>query len=249
MPISTIRRLTGSVRTRNANYQLAAVLTFVAGATNAGGFLVVEQYTSHMTGILAAIADNLIMANFKLVLSGIAAVLSFVAGAMVSTMLIKYNRRLGRQSEYAAPLLLESLLLLGFGLLFNQLDRFEWLFIPVTVWVLCFVMGLQNALITVMSLSEIRTTHVTGMVTDIGIELGKLAYNYRLGADQQKSATHTNSHKLLLSMMLVLLFLAGGIIGAYGFKQVNYVFAISLSAILLVLASVPIVDDLLQKLR
>lgn len=244
MPISFSRRLTGRVRTRAANYQLAGVLTLIAGATNAGGFLAVEQYTSHMTGILSAVADNLAIDNYKLALSGIAALLSFVAGAATATLMIQRNRRLGRESEFAAPLMLEAILLLCFGLLSNQLERFEWLFVPLTVWLLCFVMGLQNALITVMSQSEIRTTHITGMITDIGIELGKFSYCYRLICRQKQHTRHTNSHKLVLSLVLVLLFLTGGVIGAYGFKYVDCVFTILLAAILLALACVPIMDDL-----
>lgn len=245
MPISFSRRLTGRVRTRSANYQLAGILTLIAGATNAGGFLVVEQYTSHMTGIVSALADNIALYNYKLVLSGLAALFSFIAGATVASLMIQRSRGLGRQSEYAAPLMLEAILLLCFGLLFNQLERFEWLFIPLTVWLLCFVMGLQNGLITVISQSEIRTTHMTGMVTDIGIELGKLSRYCYVGYRKKPTAIRTNSHKLILSIVLVLLFLTGGIIGAYGFKHVDGVFTVSLAAILLLLASVPVIDDLL----
>ncbi len=57
-----------------------------------------------------------------------------------------------------------------------RLARIEGLFVPATVMLLCFIMGLQNAVITKLSHAEIRTTHVTGVVTDIGIELGKLSY-------------------------------------------------------------------------
>ncbi len=244
MPISFSRRLTGRVRTRSANYQLAGVLTLIAGATNAGGFLVVEQYTSHMTGILSAVADNLAFYNYKLALSGLAALLSFIAGSIVSTLMIQRNRSLGRESEYAAPLMLEALLLLCFGVMSNQLERFEWLFIPLTVWLLCFVMGLQNALITMMSQSEIRTTHITGMVTDIGIELGKMSRCSQGSCTKNKRLIRTKSHKLLLSIVLVLLFLTGGVIGAYGFKYVDCVFTISLAVVLLVLACVPVIDDI-----
>ena len=42
------------------------------------------------------------------------------------------------------------------------------LFVPVTVVLLCFIMGLQNAVITKLSRADIRTTHITGIITDIG---------------------------------------------------------------------------------
>jgi len=64
MPIFYLRRLTGRERTQNANQQLARYLTFVAGAINAGGFLAVRQYSSHVTGIVSAMADNLALRTY-----------------------------------------------------------------------------------------------------------------------------------------------------------------------------------------
>jgi uncharacterized membrane protein YoaK (UPF0700 family) len=67
-------------------------------------------------------------------------------------------------------------LLLCFGVLGKNLEHVHWLFVPLNVSLLCFVMGLQNAVVTKLSNAEIRTMHVTGMATDMGIELGKLCY-------------------------------------------------------------------------
>ena len=59
MPQATMRHLVGRARTRHANRQLGVLLAFVAGAVNAGGFLAIRRYTSHMTGVLSGIADDL----------------------------------------------------------------------------------------------------------------------------------------------------------------------------------------------
>jgi len=68
-------------------------------------------------------------------------------------------------------LVAESVLILIFGLLAGQLTWIhrDWVYVAV----LCFTMGLQNAIITKISKAQIRTTHVTGMITDIGIELAR----------------------------------------------------------------------------
>lgn len=50
---------------------LVRFLTFVAGAANAGGFLAVQQYTSHMSRIVSSMADNLALGDVGLVLSGL----------------------------------------------------------------------------------------------------------------------------------------------------------------------------------
>ena len=59
MPIQYLRRLTSPQRTDDANRRLGQSLAFVAGAANAGGFLAVKQYTSHMSGIVSAMADDI----------------------------------------------------------------------------------------------------------------------------------------------------------------------------------------------
>ena len=64
-----LRHLTGRHRTTVTNRTLGLLLAFNAGAINAGGFLVVNMYTSHMTGFLSLVADNLVLGNMTLVLS------------------------------------------------------------------------------------------------------------------------------------------------------------------------------------
>ena len=75
------RRLTGRTRTQPANRQLGCMLAFIAGAVNAGGFLAVQHYTSHMTGIVSAMADQLALGMYSLVLVGFSALVSFLLGA------------------------------------------------------------------------------------------------------------------------------------------------------------------------
>ncbi|WER47913.1 DUF1275 domain-containing transporter [Cupriavidus sp. WKF15] len=243
MPILYLRRLTGKERNPGINRQLACYLAFVAGATNAGGFLAVQQYTSHMSGIVSAMADNLALGSFWLMLDGLGALLSFLAGAACSAVLINWARRERLHSEYALPLMLEAALLVCFGLLGGNLEHHEWLFVPATVMVLCFIMGLQNAMVTKLSNAEIRTTHVTGMVTDIGIELGKLFYCNLSRADPGKPLVLANRHKLRVLITLVALFFAGGVIGALGFKHVGFSATLALAALLVALAAVPVLDD------
>ena len=187
MPIQYARRLAGRKRTPQANRHLGLMLAFVAGAINAGGFLAVQQYTSHMTGIVSSMADNLVLGAYDLVLGG--------AGGL-----------------------------------------------------LCFIMGLQNAVITKLSQSEIRTTHNTGIVTDIGIELGKLVYWNRSPLPEARRV-RVNRPRLVLLSLLALSFFLGGLSGAYGFKQFGYLATLPLAALLVLLASGPALDDLILSWR
>jgi uncharacterized membrane protein YoaK (UPF0700 family) len=249
MPILFLRRLTGKERTTESNRQLGLSLAFVAGAANAGGFLAVHQYTSHMTGIVSSMADDLALGSILPALAGLGALLSFIAGAACSAILINWARNRQLQSEYAMSLMLEAALLLCFGFLGGNLALHMGLFVPVTVMLLCFIMGLQNAIITKLSKAEIRTTHVTGLVTDIGIELGKLFYWNRVDDKSTKFRVIANRQKLRLLLMLLLMFFAGGVIGAVGFKRIGFLSTIPLAIILMLLAAVPVLDDLIDKWR
>lgn len=238
MPLFYLRRLTGRQRTEAANRHLACYLAFIAGATNAGGFLAVRQYTSHMSGIVSAMADNLAAGNPSLVLRGFCAVIAFLLGAFLTSILVRWARARALDSEYALPLIVEALLLVAFGCTGRVFaaDR-----LLSTILLLCFTMGLQNAIITKVSNAVIRTTHLTGMLTDIGIALGGLVMGaFRIGSP---AATAERSRLRLLTA-LVVLFFVGGVIGALGFKHIGFLFTLPLALILLVLAAMPILDDL-----
>ncbi|MBB3223051.1 YoaK family protein [Pseudoduganella umbonata] len=243
MPINYARRLTGRQREAGGNRQLGMVLAFVAGAANAGGFVAVRQYTSHMTGIVSAVADDVAAGVFDLAAAGLGALVAFVAGAACCALIVNYARRREMHSVYALPLLLEAMLLLAFGVLGTWLASVEVLVVPATIALLCFMMGLQNAVVTKLSNAEIRTTHITGVVTDIGIELGKALYPNR---DATAVPVLANRGRLRLLAMLALCFFTGGIAGAMGFARLGYSATVPLAMMLVLLAIVPVVDDLRQ---
>lgn len=236
-------------RTAGTDRLLGALLAFNAGAVNAGGFLVVGLYTSHMTGFASMLADQLVLGNMTLALGALGALLAFVSGAAVTALLVNWARQRRLRSEYALPLLLEAVLLLVFGLMGATLGRQTPFAVPLTVLVLAFTMGLQNALITKISASQIRTTHMTGVITDLGIELGKLLYWNRQAHLQQGAAgppplaVRANRFKLKLYGTLLLSFFTGGIVGATGFKHVGFIWVLPLAALLLIVSLPPLVAD------
>ena len=236
-----IRGWTDVQRSPEANLRLGLVLTFVAGATNAGGFLAVGSYTSHMTGIVSSVADDLVLGNMTLALAGVVCLMAFMAGAMCTAMLVNWGLRQRLHSSYSLPLLLESVALLVFGLFGAAIAAWSQVFVPITVVLLCFIMGLQNAVITKISKAEIRTTHITGLVTDLGIELGKLFYMNR---SHLTAPVLANRHRLRVQASLVLGFLVGGLVGALGFKHGGYITTLPLAALLWILCLRPLLSDL-----
>ncbi len=232
--------LVGKRRTTESNKALGRHLAFIAGAINAGGFMVVQQYTSHMTGILSLAVDSIALNHWLSAVSMIFYILFFICGAATTAIMVLYARTFHMYSQYALPLAFEALLLIMFGITNSKympqmhLDTFY------IIALLCYLMGLQNAVITKLSDTAIRTTHITGMVTDIGIEIGKLLFFCKKG-----SAKHTKSNKdkISLHLSIVLSFLIGGVSGAYGFKYIGFVSVLPLAGYLLFISYMPIRKD------
>lgn len=139
------------------------------------------------------------------------------------------------ESEYALPLLGEAALLVVFGFTGHIFSGGR---VMGTVMLLCFTMGLQNAIVTKLSNAVIRTTHLTGMVTDIGIALGRIV---SLTEDESQQVEFA---KVRLLASLIAMFFVGGTIGALGFKHAGFLFTLPLAMILVVLAVMPILDDM-----
>lgn len=246
MPLTPSRQLIGTARNALANRRLGVILALIAGAINAGGFLAVQQYTSHMTGMVSAMADAVALGQWLVVGASAGALVAFVAGAAVTAVLVNLGRRQGWHSQYALPLLLEAALLLVFGLLGPRLASMHGLFVPLTVMLLCFMMGLQNALITKMSRAEIRTTHLTGVMTDLGIELGKALYWNRDGRDGLEPV-RVQSARVRLLLALSLAFFLGGVLGALGFQAMGYAATLPIAGLLLLLSLGPLWDDVRRR--
>jgi uncharacterized membrane protein YoaK (UPF0700 family) len=246
MPIEYARSLTRRDSSHHTIRQLGLALAFVAGAANAGAYLAVQTYTSHMTGIVSSMAEHVAVGEWALALGAAGAVVSFLLGAMTSAIMINFGRRRRSSSEFALPLLLEACLFLVFGLLGAALADIQGLFIPMTVMLLCFMMGLQNAVITKISGAVVRTTHLTGVITDLGIELGKWTYWNRAG-DATLTPVMADRERLATLSLLIGAFFCGGVLGALGFKYFGYLTTLPLAGILFFLSAAPVLDDLRRR--
>ncbi|MEK8025600.1 YoaK family protein [Pseudaquabacterium rugosum] len=243
MPVAYLDVLSGARRSALGNRHLGVLLAFVAGAVNAGGFLAVSRYTSHMTGIVSGVADDLALGQWWLAGAGVVAVSAFVGGSACTALLINWGRRQRLSGVYAMPLMVEALALLIFGLLGASLHVAIDLIVPATVLLLCFIMGLQNAVITKISRAQIRTTHLTGLLTDLGIELGRLMYwNRRPGPPEQQ--VRADRDRMVIHATLIGTFFVGGVCGALAFKHLGFVATVPVAVVLAIVALPPVWRDL-----
>jgi uncharacterized membrane protein YoaK (UPF0700 family) len=225
------------------------ILAFTAGAINAGGFVAAGRYSSHMTGILSSTADALVVGKISLLIGGMFSLLAFVAGAITSTMQISWARRTQLHAEHAWSLVIEASLLLVVGIYGELFIADAQILIPATILLLCFTMGIQNAIIVKISSTEVRTTHMTGIVTDLGIELGRLFYWNR-----NKNLTETfkvlaDRGKLKVRLQMITSFLAGAVCGSHAFAYMSFAASIPFAALLYLVALPAIVLDANRKIR
>jgi uncharacterized membrane protein YoaK (UPF0700 family) len=244
--VRRLRFLTNRHRAPSTNTALGLLLAFNAGAVNAGGFLVLHMYTSHMTGFASQLADGMVLGNVTLLLNALGAILAFVTGAAVCAVLVNWGRQHRLHGVYALPLVLEAALMFPFGLMGAITLTWATPFaVPLTVLLLSFIMGLQNAVASKTSGGSIRTTHMTGNITDMGIELGKMLYwNRRTALLPMQVAVRHDRSRLRRAAGLVGMFVAGGAVGALGFKYVGFICVVPLAALLLALSIPPLLRDI-----
>ena len=222
----------GEARDHDADLRLAGSLAGVAGALNAAGFYAADLYSSNMTGNVSAFASRVALTQVTEAGVYLALVLVFMVGAASSTLLINAGRRRGVVRIYAVSVMAEAVLLALVAVLSLLATGRPRDF--VLAYGLSFLMGLQNAVVTRISDARIRTTHVTGMITDIGMELGNLADPaWRRSAPDGGAA---NRQKLRLHGVTVACFVLGGVAGVVAFRAIGPAFLLLAAAFLFALA-------------
>lgn len=171
----------GVERSEHHNQRLAAYLALVAGFVNSAGFVLIGSFSSHVTGNVGRFADDLALGHATALYPALM-VIAFFAGAFAASMAIESNVVRHRPTTYGGLLLCEAGVLaafVGMSYLFDdRTPRFQ----DAQAMLLCFAMGLQNSLVTRLSGAVVRTTHLTGVVTDLGIETARWFRHWRAQA-------------------------------------------------------------------
>ncbi len=159
-------RQEGPDRNLRANVTLAILLASIAGAVNASGFLLLGFNTSHMSGNATVLGEALGGERLELAWASMKLIFAYVLGAATTATLIELTRKYSRL-RYIPTLLLEIAILSWVAITLTANPRAD---DPLLSQGLAFAMGLQNALVTRVSGAVVRTTHITGVLTDLGLE-------------------------------------------------------------------------------
>lgn len=198
----------GKNRTLLHNIQLASLLSFVAGIVNVTGFFAIATLTTNVTGHFAFFADEVFRTNWIMAWNYLLYILAFFFGAFVSNFCIEIFTKRDLQLVNIVPVLTEIAILVSVALL----THYKYLVDPgLIACSLLFAMGLQNALVTKISNSAVRTTHLTGLFTDLGIEFSQLFFFRK--AEQR----HRLTSSIKLRLVIISFFFLGCIFGGYAF--------------------------------
>jgi uncharacterized membrane protein YoaK (UPF0700 family) len=214
----------GDKRTFRLDGQLAVLFAAIAGALNAAGFQAAGFFSANMTGNASSFSDHMALGDWPAAGFFALFITAFIAGAMVSGLLIQWGSARGSRAKYAYGIILEGtvVLVLGGAALLNLLHPYA------LILGLSFAMGVQNAATTRISNARVRTTHVSGMATDIGLGLAGL-----IGHATRDTET-TARLKLYGSAMAAFIF--GGILGVAAYLAIGGLLFVGMGLLLLAVA-------------
>lgn len=207
-----------------------------AGLLNIGGYMAGHQLVSHVTGFVTFFGASLGEANFTHSLMLLIIPLFFLLGAMVSGYFVDVRLRKGKKPKYYITFgimffFLLLVFILGVGHYFG--DFGEWSSPRrsyALLIILCFVCGIQNATISVVSKSVIRTTHLTGITTDLGLGIMRLLNRKKLG-DSVLGEKQAN----LMRIAIIVSFILGSALGGFVFGHFafyGFIFPLLISGML-----------------
>lgn len=202
----------GKKRTPKHNLQIASLLSFVAGIVNVAGFLAVAKLTTNVTGHFAFFVDEIFKLNIWQGFIYFLYIFFFFLGSFSSSFIVEIVSRRNENHIYLIPTAIEGLILFLVAIFGKDLILENPNLIACS---LLFAMGLQNSLVTRISNATVRTTHLTGLFTDLGIELSQLLFF------RDKESREKLFSSIRLRLTIISFFFIGGIIGGIFYSKIG----------------------------
>jgi uncharacterized membrane protein YoaK (UPF0700 family) len=197
----------------------------VAGIVNVAGFLAIQRLTTNVTGHFAFIVEEILKLNFWQGFIYFLYIFFFFLGSFVSNLIVEIISKTNDRFIYVIPTIIESLILFFLAIfgqfLISQNPN-------LLACAMLFAMGLQNSLVTTISNSTVRTTHLTGLFTDLGIELSQLFFY------NQKDQKDKLYGSIKLRLTIITFFFLGGLLGGIFYSSLQlYVLAIAATVLII----------------
>ena len=192
----------GKFRTFAHDLRLAILLSFVAGLVNITGVLALKTLTTNVTGHFAFFAEEIMRHDYATAFTFLLFTIFFLLGSFLSSFLQELISIKNPNQSHILPITLEIIILIAVGF-FGTSGGIYTLYGKLTAFLLLLSMGIQNSLVTNISRSTVRTTHLTGLFTDLGIELSQLLF-YKKPEEVKKLKT-----SIFLRLSIIFFFFLG----------------------------------------
>lgn len=203
----------GKNRTYKHNLLLAALLSSNAGLVNITGVLSISVLTTNVTGHFAFFSEQLSLNHYDLAINFLIYIFSFLFGSFFSSILTEYFEAKEKKTSHGLSMSIEIIILFSVGYYLKYYNNY--LSPEVIASTLLFAMGMQNSLVTQISSSTVRTTHLTGLFTDLGIELSQLFFHKKI---EEKKLLWKSIN---LRLAIITFFFLGGILGGFLYKYIQ----------------------------
>lgn len=156
-------------RTLGDNIRLGTLTAFTAGTINIASLLIFLSFTSNVTGHYAILAAEISQGNWTQVAVVGGWIFLFFFGGFVANMSVINLNRKSKYFAHALPIILEIMCLLTVGIYGQFFYEKTLQETEALVALMLFATGLQNGLTASISNFSVKTTHLTGTTTDLGI--------------------------------------------------------------------------------
>lgn len=181
-------------------FLIATLMAAMAGYINSAMLIEFGIPVSQMTGVASHLSDSAVHLELGDFLTSLMILFGFLGGALLSGLLIG-KAQFKTTANYGHALLINSMLLASAAI-------FSFIHSEISLLLSAVACGLQNALVASYRGLQLRTTHMTGTVTDIGVHL---ALKIKTGAPWPWQAN--------LLLVLLVSFLIGGVLGIFAYRS------------------------------
>lgn len=224
-------------RSLSDNIKLGTLTAFVAGMVNIGSLLLFFAFTSNITGHYAILASEIVKGNYYQIAVVFSWIFLFFFGSFVSNMFVIHINQKNSYLAHAIPLILEIICLLIVGIYGEHFYKETLIETEFLLALMLFAMGLQNGLTASISNFSVKTTHLTGTTTDLGV-----LFSMFTKKEYRENKTLVGRAKLLLSITFSYIF--GAVLAGFTYVYLNFKMFYLVSFVLVII----IVYDL-YKLR
>lgn len=209
-----LRKFSNS-RTTKENIQLGSLTAFSAGMVNVTSVIVFFAFTSNVTGHYAILAEEVSKGNWYQAAVVFAWIFMFFGGNFCSNLIIINFNQKNTYLAHAAPLVIEAICLLSVGTYGQFFYRETLNETEVLVAIMLFAMGIQNGLTASISNFSVKTTHLTGLTTDVGL----LTSMFTRKEYRENKALRAKARVLFA---IVTCYLSGGIFAGIVYQNIGF---------------------------